>query len=117
MSVVVGYGATEESEAALAEAGREALRRGTELHVLALGSEAAIDVGTRLAQGAPSWTLHDQPEHQGVADAVLDLAAEVGAEVIVVGARRRSPVGKLLLGSAVQEILLASEVPVLLVKP
>ena len=47
---------------------------------------------------------------------MLDLAGELDAELIVIGLRRRSPVGKLLLGSAAQHILLNSTVPVLAVR-
>ncbi|MCW2811511.1 MAG: hypothetical protein JWP61_1969, partial [Friedmanniella sp.] len=38
------------------------------------------------------------------------------AELLVIGARRRSPVGKFLLGSVTQTLILQSEVPVLVVK-
>jgi nucleotide-binding universal stress UspA family protein len=48
---------------------------------------------------------------------VVDIADEVGAELIVIGMRRRSAVGKLLLGSTAQRILLDARCPVLAVKP
>ena len=51
-----------------------------------------------------------------VAEALDEIATEVDAELIVIGLRRRSPVGKLLLGSAAQHILLNSTVPVLAVR-
>lgn len=54
---------------------------------------------------------------ENVADAVLFEAEQAGATVIVVGIRRRSPVGKILMGSVAQSILLDSTVPVVAVKP
>ena len=48
---------------------------------------------------------------------LLDAAEAADASLIVVGIRHRSPMGKLLLGSAAQQILLESACPVLAVKP
>jgi len=48
---------------------------------------------------------------------VLAVAEERDAILIVIGVRRRSPVGKLLMGSNSQTILLNAECPVLAVKP
>jgi nucleotide-binding universal stress UspA family protein len=47
---------------------------------------------------------------------VLGVAEEVGAELLVVGLHRRSPVGKALLGSNAQQILLNARCPVLAVR-
>ncbi|MGH3353093.1 MAG: universal stress protein [Nocardioides sp.] len=52
-----------------------------------------------------------------VGGAVLDAAEQLDARLIVVGLRRRTPVGKLLMGSVAQRILLAAACPVLSVKP
>lgn len=52
-----------------------------------------------------------------VADTVLFEAEQAGATSIVLGIRRRSPVGKILMGSVAQAILLDSTVPVVAVKP
>jgi nucleotide-binding universal stress UspA family protein len=54
---------------------------------------------------------------QDVAEKILELAASVQAEVLVIGARRRSPVGKFLLGSVTQTLILQADAPVLVVKP
>jgi nucleotide-binding universal stress UspA family protein len=47
---------------------------------------------------------------------VLRAAESADAEFIVIGLRRRSPVGKLLLGSNAQRVLLDAACPVLAVK-
>ena len=52
-----------------------------------------------------------------VAEAVLVAAEECSADVIVVGVRHRTPVGKLLLGSVAQRVILDAPCPVLAVKP
>ena len=44
------------------------------------------------------------------------MAEEVGADFIVIGLRKRTPVGKLILGSNAQRILLDAPCPVLAVK-
>ena len=48
---------------------------------------------------------------------VIKVAAEVDATLVVLGIRRRTPVGKLLMGSVAQRVLLDAECPVLAVKP
>ena len=63
-----------------------------------------------------TWKLHTGPEGFDTADALLDLAEEVDASLLVIGSRRRRPIGKLVLGSTVQQVLLKSLIPVLVVK-
>ena len=50
------------------------------------------------------------------AEDLIAVADEVTADFIVIGLRRRTPVGKLILGSNAQKILLDSSCPVLAVK-
>jgi len=50
------------------------------------------------------------------AEDIIAVAQEVSADFIVIGLRRRSPVGKLILGSNAQRILLEAPCPVLAVK-
>jgi nucleotide-binding universal stress UspA family protein len=51
-----------------------------------------------------------------VADGIVDLAAEVGADSIVMSGRKRSPAGKALFGSVTQSVILSSPVPVTVVE-
>jgi nucleotide-binding universal stress UspA family protein len=50
------------------------------------------------------------------ADEILMAAAAHDATRIVIGIRRRSPVGKLFTGSTAQQVLLEADCPVLAVK-
>lgn len=68
-----------------------------------------------LAEGIDITVRHDAVPD--IADAVLAAASDVDAALVVVGVRRRTPVGKLLLGSVAQQVILEAECPVLAVKP
>jgi len=52
-----------------------------------------------------------------IADQVLAAAEEADAEMVVIGVRHRSAVGKLLMGSVAQRVILQATCPVLSVKP
>jgi nucleotide-binding universal stress UspA family protein len=70
-----------------------------------------------LEESGVGFTIEQKVTGQGGAEDLLEHARERGASLIVIGLRRRSPTGKLIFGSAAQEILLDSDVPVLAVKP
>lgn len=70
----------------------------------------------RLTASGVDHELTQLVESKDAADQILKLASELNAELIVIGLRRRTPVGKLLLGSQAQTILLEAECPVLAVK-
>ncbi|MFI5427843.1 universal stress protein [Aeromicrobium sp. UC242_57] len=90
-------------------------------------SEPRLDTG--FARGNHVQSLSDRLDNEGieyevrqvmgenVADAVLFEAEQAGASSIAIGIRRRSPVGKILMGSVAQQILLDATVPVVAVKP
>jgi nucleotide-binding universal stress UspA family protein len=46
------------------------------------------------------------------ADGILEMAEEIGADLIVMGGRKRRPSGKALFGSVTQSVVLDAEVPV-----
>jgi len=130
MSIVVGYLATSEGRAALAAASAEAQVRETRLIVVTSRQESDRDEQGRLDQVlALDAVRHDLDERgiayelrmvarsRDVADDLIAAAEETGGSLIVIGLRRRSPVGKLILGSNAQRILLDAPCPVLSVKP
>lgn len=128
-TIVVGFIPSPQGEAALEHAIAEARLRGGRLIVInAAGTDAFAD-GRRVGEGDLA-ELHDTLKSAGVeydfrqteadqnaADAVVSVAEEAGAALIVIGLRQRSRVGKLLMGSNAQRILLEASCPVLSVKP
>ena len=130
MSVAVAHQGSPSSSLALQEAAAEAQMRHTTLAVIhvvdtldldkseALRSGLAHEVRKVLAEAGVEvdWQLHPATGSTNVAETVLRITGEVNAELLVIGARRRSPVGKFLLGSVTQSIILDADVPVLVVK-
>lgn len=126
MSVVVGYIPNEYGDAALDAAVVEARRRDLRL-VVVNASKGDAFVDTKFASEDTLAGLEDRfdgVQHEvrqsvgpDVAEELLRVAGEVGATMIVIGMRHRTPVGKLLMGSVAQRVLLDSKVPVLAVKP
>ena len=59
-----------------------------------------------------------RPDYAGLspADHLVNLSVAEHAQLIVIGLRRRSAVGKLILGSSAQRVLLEAPCPVLAVK-
>jgi len=128
-AIVVGYVDKPEGRAALRRAAEEAGRRGFPLilvqavpdntpTVSASAPTLAHDTvltGTLAAVGI-EHTVRDIPAGDDYADGLIAIAEEVAADMIVIGLRRRSPVGKLILGSNAQRILLDATCPVLAVK-
>lgn len=122
-TVVIGYVPKPEGDAALQAAIEEARRRGARLlvvHALIDRDEEPAYVGEVRTVLADSGVEHDVrvlERGQEAADGLVDVAEETAAELIVIGLRRRSPVGKLILGSNAQRVLLDAPCPVLTVKP
>ena len=128
MVIVVGYVPKPEGRAALDRAIEEAKLRGGRLVVVnASRGDALVDAGyagvqeielvkSRLAESGVEFELRQLVRGHEPADEVVDLAEELGAELVVIGMRHRSAVGKFLLGSTAQRILMDAPCPVLAVK-
>ncbi len=131
MSVAVAHQVSPTSRIALAEAAREAAMRQTDLAVLHVVESLDLDIAAANRSGISDevelvlgeaglsdlpWELHLATGEENVADAILTLVDDVNASILVIGARRRSPVGKFLLGSVTQTLILQAEVPVFVVK-
>ena len=128
MSIVIAYSPDIYGRAALDHGLAEALLRETRLVVVnATRGDSLVD--SHYAHEDEVQQVLDRLEAEGVdakvrrdvvpdiADAVLAVAKEEDATLIVVGVRHRTPVGKMLLGSVAQRVILDASCPVLAVKP
>jgi nucleotide-binding universal stress UspA family protein len=129
MSIVVGYVPTPAGEAAVQAAITEAGLRDEDLLVVNSAREGSLveatvaapeDLDRVLAQAAEAG-VHAEvvrgTHRDDFTDEILDLADKHDASLIVIGLRRRSTVGKFIMGSVAQRILLQADHPVLAVKP
>ena len=116
-TIVVGYSAKPEGIAALRTAIVEAGRRDARLIVVHTSTPEEVAALTEEldASGLP-YEIRQAPDELDPADEVINAAESAKADFIVIGLRRRSPVGKLLLGSNAQRVLLDASCPVLAVK-
>jgi nucleotide-binding universal stress UspA family protein len=128
MPIIVGFVPSPEGHAALDRAIDEARLRGRRLIVLNTSrGESLVDsryasaadwdaVQKKLADSGVEHEVARSVEVREPAEQLLHVARQTNAELIVIGLRRRSPVGKLIMGSAAQTVLLDAECPVLAVK-
>ncbi|GAA3612178.1 universal stress protein [Microlunatus ginsengisoli] len=117
-TIVVGYSSKPEGRAALQRAVTEAKLRGSSLIVVhTSSSEELDDLSTELAGSGVPYEIQATSDALDPAEELIAAASTSAAEFIVIGLRKRSPVGKLLLGSNAQRVLLDAACPVLAVKP
>ena len=112
MSIVVAVTDSAEGAQALSVAVAEAKLLGTDLVVVNLGLRS-LDTS---AHGDLTVVNRSGRADQDQAEVVLGAISERHASRLVIGLKRRTPVGKALLGSLSQQLLLRSPVPVLAVK-
>jgi nucleotide-binding universal stress UspA family protein len=130
MKILVGYIRSPEGRAALDAAISETRLRDGELVVVHSVREGTMSearqtydyaeetehLEKRLAQESIRYEVREPMRGKSPADDLVEFAGREEVGLIVIGIRRRSPVGKLVLGSNAQEILLAADCPVLAVK-
>lgn len=123
MTVLTTVANAAEAAAVLPAAAAEAARRNSDLHVLDLTSgrdtqalAAALEAARAELGPDGRAVVVTEPSIPDHATAALVAADETGADVLVIGVRRRSPVGKLVMGSVAQSILLDADCPVLAVR-
>ncbi|MGI3786579.1 MAG: universal stress protein [Janthinobacterium lividum] len=114
--IVVGYSSRPEGRAALSRALSEATLRGAGLIVLHGADDDLVELRSDLDAAGVAYDLKGSTEGSDAAEDLIELAEDADAAFIVIGLRRRSPVGKLLLGSNAQRVLLDASCPVLAVK-
>jgi nucleotide-binding universal stress UspA family protein len=128
VSIIVGYVPTAEGAAALDRAITEAQRNQSRLVIINSSRGDAL-VDKRYVQAEDLHAVTERLEREGVehlvlqpvrgndaANEVLEAAEKYRADLIVIGLRKRTPVGKLIMGSTAQQILLEASCPVLAVK-
>ena len=130
MTIVVGFVPTKEGRAALTRAVDEARMRRSRLVVINsnrggrdFDEDATRAADTELQRVSEELTgdgleleVRQLVRGNEPAEDLISVANETDADLIVIGLRRRTPVGKLILGSNAQRILLDAPCAVLAVK-
>ncbi|MFI5617229.1 universal stress protein [Streptomyces sp. NPDC051567] len=128
MTVLVGYVPSPEGEAALRAGVEEARTRGENLLVVNTSrGDAYVDRGFAeqkdldlvrrdLTELGVDFDIHQVVGGRDASEEIVELAGSSEVSLVVIGLRRRSAVGKLIMGSSAQRILLDSPCPVLAVK-
>ena len=131
-TVVVGFVPKQEGEAALLAAIDEARRLGGRLIVVTALRQGETDTEwiaktqaelaaarERLDAAGIDYVVHESETDAEIdaADDLTQVARDEDADLVVIGIRRRTATGKLILGSQAQRILLDAPCPVLVVKP
>ena len=130
MAIVVGYVPRAEGRAALRRGAEEARLRNTRLVVInsnrggrdldekeaARHEKELADVRAELDRDGIENEVRQLVRGNEPAEDLIAVAGEIDADFIVIGLRRRTPVGKLIMGSNAQRILLEAPCPVLAVK-
>ncbi|WP_058235162.1 universal stress protein [Devriesea agamarum] len=127
MKILVGYVPTHTGQAALEYAIQEAQDKHASLIVVASQQalernrsktvEPGIPLAERLAASGLQHEIREVPRRDDPADDILETAEDIEPDLLVIGMRKRTPIGKMLLGSTAQRVLMESPCPVVSVKP
>jgi nucleotide-binding universal stress UspA family protein len=133
-TLVLGYDDSPSARAALAQAKTLAVELGADVvvvfgyYISPLGGQGAPDFRAALEEIGRDALAHASSELQAAgvevttrlvahrpANAVLDVATEVGARLIVVGTEGENPITGAFLGSVVLKLVQRSSIPLLVV--
>lgn len=129
MTIVIGYVPTPVGTAALEAGLAEAAahgddvvilnspRRGATVDAALVDDVSDADLVARAAAVGVTARVDHADHGPDVVQTFETVVRDTGARLVVIGLRRRTPVGKLVMGSNAQRILLEASVPVLAVKP
>ncbi len=127
-TIVVGYLPTAEGTAAFDHAKQWATSNAARLVVVNTGhngdyshpdfatSQDVDAIEAELVEAGIEHELVRPTDGRPAGEAILGAALSSAADLIVIGLRRRTPVGKLVTGSTAQHVLLDAPCPVLTVK-
>lgn len=127
MAIVVGFIDNPEGRQAVDLAIEEAKRRQTNLivvHSMKGGSRtkekeyldyqrALDDLAAELTERGVDHEIHEYVRDQTPAEDLVEAVKDFDAELLVIGYKRRTATGKVLLGSHAQDVLMNATVPVL----
>ncbi len=128
MTILVAYAPRPEGEAALEKAIEIATRRGERLYVVnaapggpqenpdLLPGYEADAMEQRLSNLSVPTVFKQFVRGKDIVEEIEQLVVAEDVSLVVIGLRKRSAVGKLILGSVAQDILMAAPCPVLAVK-
>jgi nucleotide-binding universal stress UspA family protein len=127
MKILVGYTPRPEGNAAFEFAVDHAKLAGASLTVVNTGKNgdysdpvyaSAQDIEAleaQLSEAGIEYEIRRPNDGLSATDTILRISEEIGADLLVIGLRKRSAVGKLIAGSTAQAVLLSSDVPVVAV--
>lgn len=130
-AIVIGFVDTPQGHAALRAGVEEAMLRSEQVVVvhsskggIALDGSEAVSIKEALQTVQQdlqaehvSFQIRNLVRGNDVAEDLASVADEYGSDMIVIGLRHRTAVGKFLLGSDAQQIIQGAPCPVLCVRP